>query len=79
MGEIEELEDVYKRIGDYFKQKCAGYRGYIFTGNMKLAKHVGLRAKTRTPFYNSNIECRLFGYDLYSGSKKKPKEIKYKE
>ncbi|MBW2648769.1 MAG: class I SAM-dependent RNA methyltransferase [Deltaproteobacteria bacterium] len=74
MGEIKELEDVYKRIGDYFKQKCAGYRGYIFTGNMKLAKHVGLKTRTRTPFYNSNIECRLFGYDLYSGSRKKPKE-----
>lgn len=79
MGEIEELEDVYKKIGDYFKQKCAGYRGYIFTGNMKLAKHVGLRTKTRTLFYNSNIECRLFGYDLYSGSRKKPKETKNKE
>ena len=79
MGEIEELEDVYKKIGDYFKQKCAGYRGYIFTGNMKLAKHVGLRTKTKTLFYNSNIECRLFGYDLYSGSRKKPKETKDKE
>ncbi len=74
MGEIKELEDVYKGIGDYFKQKCAGYRGYIFTGNLDLAKQVGLRAKARIPFYNSNIECRLFGYDLYSGSKKKPKE-----
>jgi len=74
MGEIEELKDVYKKIGDYFKQECAEYRGYIFTGNMELAKHVGLRAKTRTPFYNSNIECRLFGYELYSGSRKKPIE-----
>ncbi|MBN2539604.1 MAG: class I SAM-dependent RNA methyltransferase [Deltaproteobacteria bacterium] len=74
MGEIKELEGVYKGIGDYFKQKCAGYRGYIFTGNLELAKQVGLRAKARIPFYNSNIECRLFGYDLYSGSKKKPKE-----
>jgi len=79
MGEINELEDVYRKVGDYFKQKCAGYRGFIFTGNMELAKHVGLRAKSRTPFYNSNIECRLFGYDLYSGSRKKPKEIKNRE
>jgi len=74
MGEVKELEDVYKRIGDYLKQKCAGYRGYIFTGNMELAKHVGLKTRTRTPFYNSNIECRLFGYDLYSGSKKSPRD-----
>ena len=74
LGEISELEDTYRKIGDYFKQECAGYRGYIFTGNRELAKQVGLRAKTKTLFYNSNIECRLFGYDLYSGSKKKSKQ-----
>ncbi len=72
MGEINELRDTYKRIGDYFKQKCTGYRGYIFTGNMELVKHVGLRAQSKTPFFNSNIECRLLGYDLYSGSRKTP-------
>ena len=73
MGEITKLEDTYRKIGDYFKQECAGYRGYIFTGNRDLAKQVGLRAKTRIPLYNSNIECRLLGYDLYAGSMKKSK------
>ncbi len=73
MGNVRHLEDTYRRIGDYFKQRCAGYRGFIFTGNRALAKQVGLRAKTRTPFYNSTIECRLFGYDLYDGSRKHAK------
>ncbi len=73
MGDIGQLGDTYRKIGDYFKQKCAGYRGYVFTGNRALAKQVGLRAKTRTPFYNSTIECRLFGYDLYDGSREKTK------
>ncbi|MBW2646812.1 MAG: class I SAM-dependent RNA methyltransferase [Deltaproteobacteria bacterium] len=74
LGEITELEDTYRKIGDYFKQSCTGYRGYIFTGNRELAKQVGLKTKTKTPFYNSNIECRLFGYDLYGGSKKISKQ-----
>jgi putative N6-adenine-specific DNA methylase len=73
MGEVSELEDTYRRIGDYFKKRCTGYRGFIFTGNRGLAKQVGLRAKTRIPFYNSTIECRLFGYDLYDGSRKHTK------
>ena len=73
MGEVRQLEDTYRRIGDYFKQRCTGYRGFIFTGNRDLAKQVGLRAKTRRPFYNSTIECRLFGYDLYDGSRKHAK------
>ena len=70
MGKIQELEDVYKGTGDFFKQKCRGYKGYIFTGNLDLAKKVGLRAKRRVQFFNSGIECRLLEYELYEGSRK---------
>ena len=70
MGQIRELDGVYKGIGDFFKQKCRGYTGYIFTGNLDLAKKVGLRAKRRTTFFNGPIECRLLEYELYEGSRK---------
>ncbi len=70
MGKIKELESVYKGIGDFFKQKCRGYTGYLFTGNLELAKKVGLRAKRRIPFFNGGIECRLLEYELYEGSRK---------
>ena len=70
MGEIRELEETYGDIGDFFKKKCQGYRGYIFTGNFSLAKRVGLRTKRRLPFYNGEIECRLLEYELYEGSRK---------
>ena len=68
---MEKLNDTYKRIGDFFKQKCAGYTGYIFTGNPALYKKVGLRTSRRIEFYNANIECRLLKYDLYAGTKNK--------
>ena len=70
MGEIEKLKNTYKRIGDFFKQKCAGYTGYIFTGNPELAKKIGLRTSRRFEFYNANIESRLLKYELYTGTKK---------
>jgi len=70
MGKVEKLEEIYKGIGDFFKKKCQGYTGYIFTGNLHLAKKVGLKAKRRLPFFNSNIECRLLEYDLYEGSRR---------
>jgi putative N6-adenine-specific DNA methylase len=70
MGKITELESVYKGIGDYFKQKCSGYTGYIFTGNPDLSKKVGLRAKRKMQFFNGGIECRLLEYELYQGSRK---------
>jgi len=71
MGKMKELEGVYEGIGDFFKQKCRGYTGYLFTGNPDLAKKVGLRAKRRIPFFSSRIECRLLEYELYEGSRKK--------
>jgi putative N6-adenine-specific DNA methylase len=67
LGENDELEVTYKRMGDFLKQKCAGYRGYIFTGNMELAKKVGLKASRRIEFWNGTIDCRLFKYDMYEG------------
>jgi 23S rRNA G2445 N2-methylase RlmL len=70
MGKLKELEGVYKGIGDFFKQKCGGYTGYIFTGNFELAKKVGLKAKRRIPFFNGGIECRLLEYELYEGSRR---------
>ncbi|MGD0915197.1 MAG: class I SAM-dependent RNA methyltransferase [Thermodesulfobacteriota bacterium] len=71
MGKIEELKETYERIGDFFKKKCGGYVGYIFTGNLDLAKKVGLKTKRRIPLFNGPIECRLLEYDLYEGSRKR--------
>jgi len=72
MGDVQKLEAVYEGIGDFLKQKCSGYRGYVFTGNLDLAKRIGLRTKRRIPFWNSGIECRLLEYELYEGSRKNP-------
>jgi putative N6-adenine-specific DNA methylase len=71
-GEIAALEEVYQGIGDFFKQQGSGYRGYIFTGNLVLAKNIGLKTKRRIPFFNGEIECRLLEYELYTGSRRHP-------
>jgi putative N6-adenine-specific DNA methylase len=51
------------------KQKCKGYFGYVFTGNLDLAKKIGLKAKRRIEFYTSTIDCRLLEYELYAGTR----------
>lgn len=70
LGEQSKLESTYKRIGDFLKQKCKGYTGYIFTGNPDLAKKIGLRTSRRVEFYSAKLDCRLLEYELYEGSKK---------
>jgi putative N6-adenine-specific DNA methylase len=70
LGEEKSLQETYKRIGDFLKKKCKGYTGYIFTGNLDLAKKIGLKASRRIEFYTSKIDCRLLEYELYAGTKR---------
>ena len=69
MGVEAELEKTYAAIGDFMKKKCKGYTGYIFTGNLTLAKKIGLKAKRKIEFYTSKIDCRLLEYELYAGTR----------
>ncbi len=69
LGDLDILEEVYIGIGDFFKKSCAGYLGCVFTGNLDLGKKIGLKPKRKTEFYNGKIDCRLFQFELYKGSK----------
>ncbi|MFT6055723.1 MAG: putative N6-adenine-specific DNA methylase, partial [Roseivirga sp.] len=70
LGADKDLEEIYASIGDFFKQQCKGYMGYVFTGNLDLAKRIGLKTKRKIEFYNAKIDSRLLEYELYAGSKR---------
>jgi putative N6-adenine-specific DNA methylase len=71
LGEEIALQGTYARMGDFLKKQCKGYMGYIFTGNLELAKKIGLKPKRRMEFFNGKIDCRLLEYELYAGSREK--------
>jgi len=75
LGEEIELEATYARMGDFLKNKCKGYLGYIFTGNLELAKKIRLKPSRRTEFFNATIDCRLLEYEMYAGTKRVDKAI----
>lgn len=74
LGTHSKLELTYKRMGDFMKQHCKGYYGYIFTGNPDLAKKIGLKADKKIEFYNGKLDCRLLEYELYDGSRRPDEE-----
>ena len=77
LGEEADLIGLYGGIGDFFKERCGGYRGYIFTANPDLTKKVGLRTSRRLILYNGELESRLLEYEIYEGSRKqRPTEEK---
>jgi putative N6-adenine-specific DNA methylase len=74
LGDAGELEGTYKAMGDFMKQSCKGYTGYVFTGNMDLAKKIGLKPDKRIEFYSGKIDCRLLEFSLYEGSRTAKKQ-----
>ncbi len=65
LGDEDELKELYCRIGDIMKQRCRGWTGFVLTGNLELAKYIGLKASRRFVLFNGPIECRLLKYELY--------------
>ncbi len=68
MGELEELEALYPRLGDALKKKFGGWTAYLFTADRGILKMMRLSPSKRTPLFNGAIECRLLEYKIVSGS-----------
>lgn len=75
LGNLEEVEILYKEIGDFIKTKCHGTSAFIYTGNPELRKKIGLRTSRRIALVNGKLEGVLLQFDSYEGSKK----AKYRE
>ena len=69
MGLEDRLVSLYEAIGTYFKTKCQGMRGAVFTGNLPLGRKIGLHPTRRTAMWNGDIECRLLEFDVYEGTR----------
>ena len=69
LGSEQQLVETYRSIGTFLKQRCSGYRGYVFTGNARLAGNIGLKSGRRIKFQSGKIECRLYEYNLFTGRK----------
>ncbi len=65
LGDSQALISLYRSIGDSLKQRWTGWTAWVFTGNLELAKQIGLKASRRIVLYNGPIECRLLKYELY--------------
>lgn len=65
-GDKSSLFALYRALGDFMKRKMAKpSKGFVFVGDLELAKEVGLAAKRRHVISNSGIDSRLLEFDLY--------------
>jgi putative N6-adenine-specific DNA methylase len=71
MGSPEALARFYPKLGDALKKRFPGWRCYIFTADLRLPKLIRLEPAARTPLWNGALECRLYRFDIVSGSHRK--------
>jgi putative N6-adenine-specific DNA methylase len=66
LEEENQLRSLYRSLGDFMKKKTARpAQGFVFTGNLELAKEVGLAASKRHVFISGGVDSRLLEYELY--------------
>ncbi len=68
MGELDELAELYPKLGDALKRKFGGWTVYLFTADKAILKLMRLSPSKRTPLFNGAIECRLLEYRIVPGS-----------
>ena len=68
LAEANALAAFYPRLGDALKRNFSGWIAWFFTGDLRLAKLIGLKPDRRIPLWNGAIECRLFSFPLVAGS-----------
>jgi putative N6-adenine-specific DNA methylase len=65
MGEAENLELFYKHLGDFLKQKCKGSTAFVYFGDRKYIKKIGLKASWKKPIKAGGLDGRLVKYEIY--------------
>jgi putative N6-adenine-specific DNA methylase len=64
IGEEKDLKTLYRTLGDVFRDRCAGWTAWVFTGNANLARQIGLEPAEQVPLFNGKIPCRLLKFEL---------------
>ena len=59
------LNDLYKLIGDTFKQHFNGFYCWVISSDKEAIDAISLRASSKRKLYNGQLECRFMGYKMY--------------
>jgi putative N6-adenine-specific DNA methylase len=62
IGEERELIGLYRLLGTIARERCPGWKLWVFTGNRILADAIGRQPSSQTPLFNGKIPCRLLEF-----------------
>jgi putative N6-adenine-specific DNA methylase len=65
LGQEEILRDLYKKLGDFLKQRCKNASAYVYCGNRNLIASIGLKPSWKKPLMSGGLDGRLVKYEIY--------------
>jgi len=65
MGSEGNLTLFYKELGDFLKKRCKGSTAYVYFGDRKYLKSIGLKSSWKKPLSNGGLDGRLAKFELY--------------
>jgi len=75
----DNIDELYKSIGDTFKQKFSGYDCWVISSNLEGFKKIGLRPSRKITLFNGQLECKFMKFEMYRGTKKIHKLVDNKD
>lgn len=63
-----DMPSFFAALAAHWKRHYAGWAAWILSPDLHLPRHMRLKESRRVPLWNGPIECRLFRFDMVSGS-----------
>lgn len=70
LDELADLKLWYPVVGTWLKKTMAGWKACFITADRALPGGIGFKPSKRTPLFNGALDCRLFEFELYAGSRR---------
>ncbi|MBD3637465.1 MAG: class I SAM-dependent RNA methyltransferase [Crocinitomicaceae bacterium] len=64
----QDILDLYKEIGDFFKNNLPGYACWVLSSNFDAFKRIELKPSKKIQIYNGSLSCDFRKYDIFRGS-----------
>lgn len=66
--EMEDLDELYQGLGNFFKRKMQGYDCWVLSSNFYALKRIELKPSEKIQVYNGSLSCDYRKFEIFSGS-----------
>jgi putative N6-adenine-specific DNA methylase len=73
LNELADLKAWYPHVGTWLKKTMAGWKACFITADRALPSGIGFKPSKKTPLFNGALDCRLFEFELYAGTRRADK------